>query len=601
MAISELEQQKSEQQLDFSQGNIRRKAAGIIKETWEKEARDIIDLAIILTRLSKHSLDVKFDLMGTNFSRVFSNESSNPELKLILSERLTHEQQLLLPGLEHAKKTSPKVFTLIARCHGAIKEDLEKKLVAQLIKDPELFDSKLLDKLRDQGHCSGMTNDWLTRMALENEKIPGVKKRCEIAENEKNSDVEKGNTIESSEEKGPVAELAETDTAIVKWKPGDILKKEVLQKVLELASSWVFLQSPNICLPVESSQLDKTMEVKVGANVIKPKLLASVALVCSQENFYQTISKFIIPNVMIFIVIAEHAIGIYQTKKGIFCFDCNPGLWKLEENLNQRLENILKKYVHVARFPIAIVAFSFTYNKDYCAEISLEDLLKDQDPKEIVEVGRCYNCTLFFYATVMALVTSFNFFLKHQTKDVLLQLVDSVDYDHCDCLQKLIERGLNGMLKLLVKAGLVDVNGKIPGTNYTLLECAAKEGSIYTMDALVAWGARIVIEGDISHNDTLIKTIFAPDAFLHDTTLTALRLLEMDPRWADTVDANGTTPLMAAAHCGNIKVMERLIGLKADGLAVVDVKKKDNYGYDATSKKQSLSLKNMVQLMIHQI
>jgi hypothetical protein len=202
-----IEQKTEQQELDFSQTNIKAQLVGIITELiWPEFAEKILVPAIAVARHKSADLD----LVDTDFSTV----SSDTKLKAALDRFLTREQQLFLPDLERAKKNSRDVLVAIKERNGIIDDNLKNELIKKFITNPDLFDQQLIENLSQKGHCGGFRGTLSLYQSIENEDIAGAGKG-----------------------RLTVADLFETYTIVLTRKSGEKLKPEDLEKVKKLYRS----------------------------------------------------------------------------------------------------------------------------------------------------------------------------------------------------------------------------------------------------------------------------------------------------------------------------------------------------------------------------
>jgi ankyrin repeat protein len=561
-----------QQELDLSQTHLLHNLAGIVKELiWSEYAEEIIAPAISIALLSSKHPEFGIDLIKTDFSTA----NSDPKLKAILSEHLPPQQQKFIPDLENAKKSSLPIFTTIAEHHGEVTEELKKELIEKLIDDPKLFDQKLHEELlHGKGDCCGFTSILSTAKALEYDEIEGVDKKLVAS---------------------LISDLTEVLTTISTWIPGKKLRKETLKKIEKFLSLLMSSQWPSrYYSSAAQGELSKTIEFSSGSEVKKLQELASLVLISSKKDFKEVLKKLSQPNVIVFIIVGNHALSVFKTKKGTFlCYDCNYGLWEVQQDLNSWIEKILEKYEQRDRFFVALRAASFTYAGDYYNQASLDDVLKKQNPNDyIIEKENSDENLLFNRYIIQKAITSLRYFLAHADPKKIKSLIDQSLWDYSPAVNNFVHSIFHEnyeIVELFVKDKKVkiDVNAKISyvhatqeiedklakyGINteimykqgYSPLECAAIiSGSPEMIGTLVKLGAT-VFDPSVPDNAILIDTIYASH------TLAALELLRLDSRLANTVDCIGRTPLIAAAQSGDILVMEKLLTIPGVNIDEVD-------------------------------
>jgi hypothetical protein len=342
----------------------------------------------------------------------------------------------------------------------------------------------------------------------------------------------------------------------------------------------------------------KTTEVRFGTEDKKLKELASLSLACDKSSFREVIKKLAVPKVIVQIDIGNHAIHVYRTLKGISCYDCNEKQWILLQDLDKWLERMADKYGCDPRFLVRIQVSSFTYEGDYSSEVGINDLLKDQEPNELVRCGNLIKC-LFEYALLWGSITSLQYFLVYRERKKIKFLTDkdgiskrllyAIMYDHRNVVELLANMGIINLNKKnrgeyipgcykevigrLAKVE-IDVNQTFQFWGYSPLEVAAIIcGSPVMIETLVKAGAKTINPffplWTTSNDSILGETIFAGH------TAAALKLLDLEPRYACLVNHYKITAFMAAAFCNNLIVMERLMGMG------VDIHQKDKNDCDA--------------------
>jgi hypothetical protein len=384
--------------IDLSQGHLNFGLACIVEELiWPEFAKKIIDLA---TAIASHT-SADLDLIDTDFGSV----ARDPKLKATLDSFLTLKQQLFLPDLERAKKSSEGVFAAIKKQNGVVDEKLKNKLIKKLITNPDLFDQELLKNLCDpeQGYCCGYSSIVSLLGNLENDDIPDVDEKS-ASENKDNPDINKKFTM---------TDLLEVLTIISQRKRGEKLKKGKLEKVKRFLPHLIFNHNPRDILPAYQEELWKTTEIMFGSECRKPKKLASLSLACDKSSIKKKLEQLVVHKAIVLFSIGAHALCIYRSKNGYLCYDCNDSKWGLLKDLNNWLEYVVNKYEINQRFRVKIKISSFTYEGDYCSEVGLDDLLKDQDPNEKVGIEEIKNCTLFEHAINDDSIESLEYFLAH--------------------------------------------------------------------------------------------------------------------------------------------------------------------------------------------
>jgi ankyrin repeat protein len=537
------EQKTEQQELDFSQTNIKAQLVGIITELiWPEFAEKILAPAIAIAAHRSTNLD----LIDTDFSTV----SSDTKLKATLDSFLTPEEKKFLPDLEHAKKSSQEVFTAIKEHNGIIGEAFKSELIKKLINNPDLFDQQLIEHLAKKGYCGGFREILSLYESIENEDIPGVGKN-----------------------KLTVTDLLEIYTIILTWKSGKKLKEDDLAKVKEFISHLEFHQNPVNYLPAVPGEVWKTAEVKFGAEIKKTKKLASLVFICDKNSFKEKLKKLALPKVVVSIGFGKHALRVYQTANGFSCYDCNTKQWGLLHDLDKWLESKVNEYACTPRFFVIIKASSYNYAGDYISTIGLEDLLKDQDPNELIE-----SQSLFKLAAMESSSEVLEYFLAKKPAKELKFFIDQEEsaatvaalimYEDLKVIEVLLRAGVdpNERTNVAILSCYDRVDGRFQGVKGTIeffgsspLEYAAIiVGSPEMINTLFKFGARLD-PGMFIWNTILFDTIYAGH------TEAACKLLEHDRRLVTTINKRDASqsPLMVAASCGNLPLMKKLIEMGA--------------------------------------